>query len=200
MKEKIIRGVLGCYDLVLASGAIYMGSKMVLGLFWAGEFPQELFILGGQKMKKTFRGFLYGLSIMCVGLVIIAAALLPKLVDLYFLNFMVAGEGFSKLEVIIFLYIVAIPFLLICISVVKLSKRLLDGKVFNKSSMKELKIISYCSFIDFTIFCVGTFFIFRNLVCIVVMMGTLLVFIITSIVRELIESGIELQEDVDLTI
>lgn len=151
-------------------------------------------------MKKTFRGFLYGLSIMCVGLVIIAAALLPKLVDWYFLNFLAVEAGLNKLEVIIFLYIAAIPFLFIGISVVKLSKRLLDGKVFNKSSMKELKIIGVSSFTDFVIFFIGTFFIYRNLVCLVVMMGALMVFIISSIVRELIGSGIELQEDVDLTI
>lgn len=151
-------------------------------------------------MKKTFRGFLYGLSIMCVCLVIIAVALLPKLVDWYFLKFLAAGVGINKLEVIIFLYISAIPFLFIGISVVKLSKRLLDGKVFNKSSMKELKIISISSFADFVIFFIGTFFIYRNLVCLVVMMGALMVFIISSIVRELIGSGIELQEENDLTI
>lgn len=151
-------------------------------------------------MKKFFKVFLYGLSIMCVGLVIIAAVLLPKLVDWYFLNFLAAGVRFNKLEVIIFLYISAIPFLFIGISVVKLSKRLLDGNVFYKSSMKELKIISICSLTDFLIFLVGTVFIYRNLVCLVVMMGALMVFIISSIVRELIGSGIELQEENDLTI
>lgn len=41
MIGKISRGVLGCFDLTLATGAIYYGSKMVLGLFWAGEFPKE---------------------------------------------------------------------------------------------------------------------------------------------------------------
>lgn len=41
MKGKISRVVLGCYDLILAAGAIYTGSKMALGLFWAGEFPKE---------------------------------------------------------------------------------------------------------------------------------------------------------------
>ncbi len=146
-----------------------------------------------------FRKILYIIALISVSIVVVADVLLPKIVDWYFLNVM-TNNFISKVEVIIFLYIAAAPFLLIGISVVKLSKRLLDGKVFNKSSMKELKIISYCSLIDFIIFCVGTVFIFRNLVCIVVMMGTLLVFIITSIVRELIESGIELQEDVDLTI
>lgn len=151
-------------------------------------------------MKKTFRGFLYGLSIMCVGLVVIASVFLPKVVEWYFNNYLAVNTGLNKFEVVTFLYIAAIPFLFIGLSVVKLSKRLLHGKVFNWESIKSLKIIATCAFVDFVVFFVGAFFIYRNLVCIVIMLGTLLVFIITSIVRELIESGIELQEDVDLTI
>lgn len=151
-------------------------------------------------MKKTFEGLLYGLSIMCVTLVVIATVFLPKIVEWYFNNYIALEAGISEGEVVIFLYFAAIPFLFIGLAVVKLSKRLLQGKVFNKESIKSLKVISTCAFIDFIVFFIGAFFIYRNLICIVIMMGTLLVFIITSIVRELIERGIELQEDVDLTI
>jgi len=42
MKGKVRRVILGIYDLFLAIGAIYYGSKMALGLFWAGEeWPKE---------------------------------------------------------------------------------------------------------------------------------------------------------------
>lgn len=41
MKGKVSRVILGCYDLFLATGAIYNGSKMVLGLWWGGEWPGE---------------------------------------------------------------------------------------------------------------------------------------------------------------
>lgn len=39
MSHRISRIILGCFDLVLATGAIFNGSKMVLGAFWGGEFP-----------------------------------------------------------------------------------------------------------------------------------------------------------------
>lgn len=41
MNNKRSRVILGCYDLILAAGAIYNGSKMALGSFWGGEFPNE---------------------------------------------------------------------------------------------------------------------------------------------------------------
>lgn len=150
--------------------------------------------------NSSFRKALYIASVICVSLVVAAGVFLPKVVDWYFINILRDMEAFSKVEVTTFLYISAVPFLFIGISVVKLSRKLLSGDVFYKSSMKELKIISFCSLIDFFIFAVGTFVIYRNLVCVVVMMGSLMIFIISSIVRELIGSGIELQEENDLTI
>ncbi len=149
-------------------------------------------------MKNVlFRKGLYFISVISVTLVIIASILLPKIVDWYFVN--VLGKE-SEFGVVIFLYISAIPFLLIGISVVKLSRRLLKGKVFYQSSMRELKIISICALMEFILFLVGFIFIYRNLLCLVIMMGALMIFIISSIVRELIGSGIELQEEADLVI
>ena len=40
---------------------------------------------------------------------------------------------------------------------------------------------------------------YRNLVFIVVTIATLMVFMITSVIRELIVKGIELKEEIDLT-
>lgn len=150
--------------------------------------------------NNLFRKILYIVSVICVALVGMAMILLPKIVDWYFINILSDIGNLSKGGVIMFLYISAVPFLFIGISVVKLSKRLLNGKVFYKSSMKELKIINICALVDFFIFLVGTFFIYKNLLCLAVMMGALMVFIISSVVRELIGNGIELQQDVDLTI
>lgn len=150
--------------------------------------------------NNLFRKVLYIASVICVVLVVIAMLLLPKVVDWYFINILNDIGNLSKGEVITFLYISAVPFLFIGISVVKLSKRLITGKVFYKSSMKELKVINICALVDFSIFFVGGFFIYKNLLCLAVMMGALMVFIISSVVRELIGNGIELQQDVDLTI
>lgn len=41
---------------------------------------------------------------------------------------------------------------------------------------------------------------YRNLVFIVVTIATLMVFMITSVIKELIVKGIELKEEIDLTI
>ncbi len=150
--------------------------------------------------NNLFRKVLYIASVICVVLVVIAMLLLPKVVDWYFINILNDIGNLSKVGVITFLYISAVPFLFIGISVVKLSKRLITGKVFYKSSMKELKVINICALVDFSIFFVGGFFIYKNLLCLAVMMGALMVFIISSVVRELIGNGIELQQDVDLTI
>lgn len=150
--------------------------------------------------NNLFRKVLYIASVICVVLVVIAMLLLPKVVDWYFINILNDIGNLSKGGVITFLYISAVPFLFIGISVVKLSKRLITGKVFYKSSMKELKVINICALVDFSIFFVGGFFIYKNLLCLAVMMGALMVFIISSVVRELIGNGIELQQDVDLTI
>ena len=150
--------------------------------------------------NNLFRKILYIVSVICVALLAMAMILLPKIVDWYFINISSDIVNLSKGEVITFLYISAVPFLFIGISVVKLSKKLLNGKVFYKSSMKELKIINICALVDCFVFFVGTFFIYKNLLCLAVMMRALMVFIISSVVRELIGNGIELQQDVDLTI
>ena len=150
--------------------------------------------------NNLFRKTLYIASVICVVLVIMAMVLLPRIVEWYFINVLKDIGTLSKGGIIIFLYISAVPFLFIGVSVVKLSKRLINGKLFYKSSMKELKVINICSLVDFLIFFVGTFFIYKNILCLAVMMGALMVFIISSVVRELIDSGIELQQDVDLTI
>nr|WP_275547956.1 DUF2975 domain-containing protein [Clostridium cuniculi] len=43
-------------------------------------------------------------------------------------------------------------------------------------------------------------FMYHDLVFIVVTIATLMVFMITSVIRELISKGIELKEEIDLTI
>ncbi len=82
----------------------------------------------------------------------------------------------------------------------KLSGKLLKGSPFCKESIKSLKVISICSFIAFVTYLAGTIFLYKNLICIVITFATMMVFIISSVVRELINNGIELQEENDLTI
>jgi len=50
------------------------------------------------------------------------------------------------------------------------------------------------------VYLVGTLFIYRNLLCFILTIATMMVFIISSVVMELIKNGIELKEEIDLTI
>ncbi|MEG0308114.1 MAG: DUF2975 domain-containing protein [Clostridium sp.] len=146
-----------------------------------------------------FRKLLYVIAVLSTVITIVGGITLPVLVNCYTKNILSIGlkEGIG---IIVFLYITYVPFLIILMSVMRLSKRLLQGKPFCKESIKELKIISICSFIDFIVYFIGAVFIYRNLLSLAIMFSALMVFIISSIVRELIGNGIELQEEIDLTI
>lgn len=99
-----------------------------------------------------------------------------------------------------FLFITIIPFLLLLIEVMKLSKSLLNDTYLNKETLKRLKKISIYSAIEFFIYIVAVILVYHNLVFIVVTIATLMIFMITSVIRELIVKGIELKEENDLTI
>jgi hypothetical protein len=116
--------------------------------------------------NMLFKKLLYIVSVLSVAVTIVAGATLPNIVNWYLSNISNAGLDMGG-GVKVFLYITYIPFLLILISVMRLSGKLLKGSPFCKESIRELKMM---------------------------------VFIISSVVRELINNGIELQEENDLTI
>jgi hypothetical protein len=149
--------------------------------------------------NMLFKKLLYIVSVLSVAVTIVAGATLPNIVNWYLSNISNAGLDMGG-GVKVFLYITYIPFLLILISVMRLSGKLLKGSPFCKESIRELKMISICSFIAFVTYLIGTIFIYRNLICIIITFATMMVFIISSVVRELINNGIELQEENDLTI
>ena len=99
-----------------------------------------------------------------------------------------------------FLFITVIPFLLLLIDVMKLSKNLLNDTYLNIDTLKRLKRISIYSLMEFFIYLIAIIFMYHDLVFIVVTIATLMVFMITSVIRELISKGIELKEEIDLTI
>ena len=70
----------------------------------------------------------------------------------------------------------------------------------NKETLKGLKRISVYSLVEFFVYLIGIIFMYRNLAFVVVTIATLMIFIITSVIRELIVKGIELKEENDLTI
>lgn len=146
--------------------------------------------------NKTMRNIIYIVSLFSTAVTIIALIFLPNLLQWYGSN--ILNSTIDK-KILLLLYITGIPFLIILISVVKLSKALMKKRAFSKESLKELKLISICSCIDFLIF-LGTIFVYKTVLCFVVMAAAFTVFMISFIVMELINNGIELQSEVDLTI
>jgi len=147
--------------------------------------------------KVLFKKLIYIISVLSVAITVVAGFTLPMLVNWYSKNVINSEIHFSTT---MFLYLTFIPFLIILMSVMKLSKKLLQGKPFCEESINKLKIISICAFIDFVVYLVGTLFIYRNLLCFILTIATMMVFIISSVVMELIKNGIELKEEIDLTI
>lgn len=149
-------------------------------------------------MKNSlFRKILYIISVLSVFITVIGGLGVPWVTKWYYLNFTsIEAPRFMSA----FLLITIIPFLLLLIEVMKLSKSLLNDTYLNKETLKGLKRISIYSLVEFIIYVINNIFMYRNLVFIVVTIATLMVFMITSLIRELILKGIELKEENDLTI
>lgn len=147
--------------------------------------------------NKIFRKILYIMSALSVCITVIGGICIPWITEWYYLYF---ANGEAPKFMSVFLFITIIPFLLLLIEVMKLSKSLLNDTYLNKDTLKRLKRISIYSLIEFFIYLFNIIFMYRNLVFIVVTIATLMVFMITSVIRELIVKGIELKEENDLTI
>lgn len=149
-------------------------------------------------MKNMFfRKILYGISVLALLLTLLGIIILPSLGNWYSRYI---GTNVVNIETLVFIYATIIPFLAILLSVIKLSKNLLNDKGFSRDNLKSLKIISIGSLIEFIIYLIGTVFIFRNLVCFVLTCATFMVFMMSYVIKELISNGIELQDENDLTI
>ena len=147
--------------------------------------------------NNIFRKMLYIISVLSICITVIGGISIPWITKLYYLNFTNLEEPRFMST---FLFITAIPFILLLIEVMKLSKSLLNDTYLNKETLKRLKRISIYSLIEFFIYLANIIFMYRNLVFVVVIIATLMVFMITSVIRELIVKGIELKEEYDLTI
>lgn len=137
------------------------------------------------------------MSILAVCITVTGGICITWITKWYYLNFTtVEVPRFMST----FLFITVIPFLLLVIEVMKLSKNLLNDTYLNIDTLKRLKRISIYSLIEFFIYLIAIIFMYHYLVFIVVTIATLMVFMITSVIRELILKGIELKEEIDLTI
>lgn len=137
------------------------------------------------------------MSVIAVCITVIGGICIQWITKKYYLSF--TSMEIPK-YISTFLFITTIPFLLLLIEVIRLSKSLLNDTFLNKETLERLKKISIYSAIEFFIYIVAVIFMYHNLVFIVVTIATLMIFMITSVIRELIVKGIELKEENDLTI
>ena len=147
--------------------------------------------------KNILREILYIMSILAVGITVAGGICIPWITKWYYLNFTtIEIPKFMNT----FLVITMILFLLLLIEVMNLSKNLLGDTYLNIDTLKRLNRISIYSLMEFFIYLIAIIFMYHELVFIVVNIATLMVFMITSVIRELIVKGIELKEEIDLTI
>ena len=128
--------------------------------------------------NNIFRKVLYIMSILAVCITVAGGIFIPWITKWYYLNFTtVEVPRFMST----FLFITVIPFLLLLIDVMKLSKNLLNDTYLNIDTLKRLKRISIYSLMEFFIYLIAIIFMYHDLVFIVVTIATLMVFMITSV-------------------
>ena len=97
------------------------------------------------------------------------------------------------------IYVSYLPFMAIWAASLKLCMNLRRDIPFSSDSISKLRVISFCAFFDFLVYCAGTA-IYRRMVFFVIAAGAFMIFIISAIIRELVVRGIELKQETELTI
>jgi hypothetical protein len=139
-----------------------------------------------------------GLLILFIVLLAIALLTLPFLVDKYA---EMTGEHIpNTLCLKVFLYLTAIPFMVLLVMTKKLCKNILHQDPFSQSSITALHVISVCAFIDFLLYAVGTMTILKNLLSLTLMVAAFMVGLVSLILSHLFKVMMEIKQENDLTI
>ena len=128
----------------------------------------------------------------------VALATLPFLVDEYvnFRGIQVSNIFWLKG----FLYLTAIPFVVLLVNAKKLCKNILHAEPFCQSSIAALQVISISAFIDFLFYAIGTITIFKNLLSLTLMVAAFMVGLVSLILSQLVKVALETKQENDLTI
>jgi hypothetical protein len=165
------------------------------------------------KNKNLFPQFLFGLTICAIFIGILVGVFLPWLLAACFS--IVRGDTSGIISecarlvrenanfggLLTLLYITYFPFMVIWAAVFKLCRNLAKDIPFCKNSILNLKIIGICAFFDCFVFICGIFlFRYAGIVFFIIATAALMISVISAIIRELVIRGIELREEVDLTV
>ncbi|NLX93525.1 MAG: DUF2975 domain-containing protein [Clostridiales bacterium] len=148
------------------------------------------------KNKNLFPKILFTLTVTAIVGGLSAGILLPWLLRAY-LDFIQVSVNLNWMLVL--LYTTYVPFMAIWASVFMLCRNLANDRPFCENSILNLKVISICAFFDFLVFMYGTF-VYMRMAFFILAGAALMIAVISAIIRELVIRGIELREEVDLTI
>lgn len=145
---------------------------------------------------KVFPELLFAMAITAF-----IAALFIGIAAPWFLKEYCAYIGLSSVPrgLLALLYVSYLPFMAIWAASIKLCMNLRRDIPFCDNSVANLRVISFCAFFDFLVYCAGTV-IYRRMVFFVIAAGAFMIFIISAIIRELVVRGIELKQETELTI
>ncbi len=148
------------------------------------------------KKRSWFPNILFALTVTAIICGIGAGIGLPWLLRAY-LDFIHVSVNIKWM--LLLLYITYIPFMLIWASVFRLCLNLANDRPFCENSIMNLKAISICAFFDFVVFIAGTL-IYMRIAFFILAGAALMISVISAIIRELVIRGIELSEEVELTV
>ncbi len=148
------------------------------------------------KYKTWFPKLLFGLTVTAIVTGISLGITLPWILRAY-LDYLKDSTNINGLLVL--MYSSYVPFMVIWAAVFRLCRNLANDRPFCQNSIFNLKIISGCAFIDFLIFVLGTIIYFR-VVFLILAGASLMISVISAIIRELVIRGIALSEEVELTV
>lgn len=148
------------------------------------------------KNKNLFPKFLFALTVTAIVCGLGAGIGLPWILRAYF-DFIQVSVNINRM--LLLLYTTYVPFMVIWAAVFKLCRNLANDRPFCENSILNLKVISICSFFDFVVLIAGTL-IYKRMAFFILAGAALMIAVISAIIRELVIRGIELREEVDLTI
>lgn len=161
------------------------------------------------KNRNLFPKFLFGLTICAIIVGLLLGIFLPWILDAcyglrsetIFEGYRIAHQHVKISGLLILLYITYVPFMIIWAAVFKLCRNLANNVPFCDNSILNLKVIGISAFFDSLVFFAGIF-LFNDgfIVFIVLTVAALMISVISAIIRELVIRGIELREEVDLTV
>jgi hypothetical protein len=160
------------------------------------------------KKKNLFPQVLFVLTILAIAIGIVLGVTMPWVLAACFdlagrgsIASIYERSGTNLGSLLALLYITYFPFMLIWAAVFKLCRNLAKDIPFCKNSILNLKIIGICALFDCLMFISGIFlFSTVSVVFFILAVAALMISVISAIIRELVIRGIELNEEVELTV